>query len=76
MVGSSGTGNIHPTPAIELLQGKRGDHGCMAKVGFATLAASIIFSCPYAHCSMCAYLAESFFVLYCMPIIGRIHVTR
>ena len=76
MVGSSWTGNIHPTPAIELLQGKRGDHGCMAKVGFVTLASSIIFSCPYAHCSMCAYLAESFFVLYCMPIIGPIHVTR
>ena len=76
MVGSSWTGNIHPTPAIELLQGKRGDHGCMAKVGFVTLASSIIFSCPYAHCSMCAYLAESFFVLYCMSIIGRIHVMR
>ena len=23
-------GNIHSTPAIELLQGKRGDHGCQA----------------------------------------------
>ena len=34
LVGSSWTGNIHPTPAIELLQGKRGDHGCMAKAGF------------------------------------------
>ena len=76
MVGSSWTGNIHPTPAIELLQGKRGDHGCTAKAGFVSLASSIIFSCPYAHCSMCAYLAESFFVLYCMSIIGRIHVMR
>ena len=50
MVGSSWTGNIHPTPAIELLQGKRGDHGCMAKAGFVSLASSLIFSYVYAHC--------------------------
>ena len=31
MVGSTWVGNLHPTPGIELLQGKRGDHGCMAK---------------------------------------------
>ena len=30
-VGSSWTGNLHPTPCIEWLQGKRGDPGCMAK---------------------------------------------
>ena len=50
IVGSSWTGNIHPTPAIELLQGKRGDHGCMAKAGFVSLASSLIFSYVYAHC--------------------------
>ena len=31
MVGSTWVGNLHPIPGIELLQGKRGDHGCMAK---------------------------------------------
>ena len=31
MVGSAWVGNLHPTPGIELLAGKRGDHGCMAK---------------------------------------------
>jgi len=30
-VGSSFTGNLHPTPCIEWMQGKRGDPGCMAK---------------------------------------------
>jgi len=24
-------GNFHPTPAIEMLRGERGDHGCQAK---------------------------------------------
>ena len=30
-VGSAWTSNLHPTPTIELLQGVRGDAGCMAK---------------------------------------------
>ena len=30
-VGSAWTGNLHPTPTIELMQGIRGDAGCMAK---------------------------------------------
>ena len=30
-VGSGWTGNLHPTPTIELMQGIRGDAGCMAK---------------------------------------------
>ena len=30
-VGSSWTGNLHPTPTIELVKGIRGDAGCMAK---------------------------------------------
>ena len=29
-VGSGWTSNLHPTPTIELLQGIRGDAGCMA----------------------------------------------
>ena len=32
VVSSSVTGNLHPTPCIEWMQGKRGDPGCMAKV--------------------------------------------
>ena len=31
VVSSSFTGNLHPTPCIEWMQGKRGDPGCMAK---------------------------------------------
>ena len=31
VVSSSSTGNLHPTPCIEWMQGKRGDPGCMAK---------------------------------------------
>lgn len=31
MVSVSILGNLHPTPAIELVQGLRGDHGCQAK---------------------------------------------
>jgi len=31
VVGSSFSGNLHPTPCIEWMQGKRGDPGCMAK---------------------------------------------
>ena len=30
-VGSGWTSNLHPTPCIELMQGIRGDAGCMAK---------------------------------------------
>lgn len=30
-VNTSIVGNFHPTPAIEMLQGVRGDHGCQAK---------------------------------------------
>ena len=32
VVSSSVTGNLHPTPCIEWMQGNRGDPGCMAKV--------------------------------------------
>ena len=30
-VSTSIVGNFHPTPAIEMLRGERGDHGCQAK---------------------------------------------
>ena len=44
LVGSSWTGNLHPTPTIELLQGKRGDHGCMAKA-----VMHVLRICPSPH---------------------------
>ena len=43
-VGSSFTGNLHPTPCIEWMQGKRGDPGCMAKARVHILL--------LAHCHM------------------------
>ena len=45
VVSSSFTGNLHPTPCIEWMQGKRGDPGCMAKAWSHT--------CPYVM-AVCA----------------------
>ena len=75
MVGSSWTGNIHPTPAIELLQGKRGDHGCMAKAGFVSLASSLIFSYVYAHCRVAGegrvcIFSRFMYSIACLTLIG------
>ena len=36
-VSGSFSGNLHPTPCIEWMQGKRGDPGCMAKAATLVL---------------------------------------
>ena len=48
VVSSSFTGNLHPTPCIEWMQGKRGDPGCMAK------AWSHASQCVIAVCALCS----------------------
>ena len=42
-VSGSFSGNLHPTPCIEWMQGKRGDPGCMAKAATLVLLSVRIF---------------------------------
>ena len=51
-VSSSITGNLHPTPCIEWMQGKRGDPGCMAKVS-TTVSPSVHGMCGCSHIPCC-----------------------
>ena len=57
-VGSSFSGNLHPTPCIEWMQGNRGDPGCMAKA--------------YVHSShKCSLIAHRFRLSH--PLMHSIH---
>ena len=52
-VGSSWTGNLHPTPTIELVKGIRGDAGCMAKARACLQSLS-----SSSHSGLCTWFCQ------------------
>ena len=63
MVSSSFTGNLHPTPCIDWMQGKRGDPGCMAKAFMHPLQHVIAARvCHYAH-------THTLLSMYCCRVV-------
>ena len=65
VVGSSFTGNLHPTPCIGWLQGTRGDPGCMAKARVCMCALVTIPSLSYCLCD-CACITRSLIYTHSM----------
>ena len=57
-VGSSWTGNLHPTPTIELVKGIRGDAGCMAKA--RACLQSLSSSSHEGLCTWFCHIASTF----------------
>ena len=79
-VGSAWTGNLHPTPTIELMQGIRGDAGCMAKARVYSVMhcqshralCCIRLACTLTHLShpmcICTYREARLFICTGAPI--------
>ena len=82
MVSSSFTGNLHPTPCIDWMQGKRGDPGCMAKAFMHPLhhvtAARVCHYATHTHGAVHVLLSDGDCIrilLHCVAREARLFVT-
>ena len=81
MVSSSFTGNLHPTPCIDWMQGRRGDPGCMAKAFMHPLQhVTSDHVCHYSHTHCAVHVLLSWcdctrILLQCVACEARLFVT-